>query len=274
MEVCFLASGDKVAWLSAGDVEGKSVKEVKRLLAAELGVPRFRQRIFSEDGSSELGDDEIFVSVPVKVQLVLLKFEQGKTVADPDMIAASQGNDSVALEKSLHLPSDPNLTDEFGRTPWHYAAYNGHAQAIELLLEAGADKDSRDKDGTTALWFAAARRHLQLVRLLVEAGADCNKTRTDRNSPPVYVAAEHGHLDVVRLLVEAGADCNRVGGDGNTPLYAAARQGHLEVVRFLVGAGANCNQGRTVDGATPMDIAAEGGHLEVVRFLRETVETS
>lgn len=70
MEVCYPAS-ETVAILS--DCEGKTAKTLKQSLAAHLGVTRFRQRLFSRDGS-EISDDEVVTTAPTKVQLVVLEF--------------------------------------------------------------------------------------------------------------------------------------------------------------------------------------------------------
>ena len=74
MEVCFLASGEKVAVLDADEFEGKPAKAVKQALATKIGVTRFRQRLFLEGDAVEIPDDEVFASVPSKVQLVVLEF--------------------------------------------------------------------------------------------------------------------------------------------------------------------------------------------------------
>eukprot|EP00438_Fugacium_kawagutii_P008175 Skav214669 [mRNA] locus=scaffold923:286032:287432:+ [translate_table: standard] len=124
VQVCSAISGQTVACLSPDDVEGKSAREVKRLLAVKIGVPRFRQRLFVEDDSREILDDEILTAFAEKVRLVLLEFEQGKGEADPEVIAAAQANESTALERLLQLPSDPNLKDLEGWTPLHFAAEN------------------------------------------------------------------------------------------------------------------------------------------------------
>lgn len=58
MEVYFFASGERLASLDAADFEGKTAKVVKQLLTAQLGVSRFRQRLFVADGSREIPDDE------------------------------------------------------------------------------------------------------------------------------------------------------------------------------------------------------------------------
>ena len=59
MEVYFFASGERLASLDAADFEGKTAKVVKQLLTAQLGVSRFRQRLFVADGSREIPDDEV-----------------------------------------------------------------------------------------------------------------------------------------------------------------------------------------------------------------------
>jgi hypothetical protein len=40
-------------------------------LTDKVGISRFKQRFFVEDGSHEIVDHEVFASAPLKVQLVL-----------------------------------------------------------------------------------------------------------------------------------------------------------------------------------------------------------
>ena len=137
MEVCFL-SGDTRATLAPDEFEGKSPKSVKQALAAQIGVTRFRQRLYSKDGS-EIPDDEAFASAPVKLQMVVLDFD-ADAQRNQQVISASMDNDLIALEKFLNSPCDPNVTDEHGYAPLHYAARSGHVESMLLLLEAGAEK--------------------------------------------------------------------------------------------------------------------------------------
>lgn len=58
------------------DYEGKTAREMKRILAAKLGISRFRQRIMLDN--SELQDDRILGDM-AKVQLLLLE------LCEPDM---------------------------------------------------------------------------------------------------------------------------------------------------------------------------------------------
>ena len=93
------------------------------------------------------------------------------------VISASMENDLIALEKFLHSPSNPNVTDEHGNTPLHYAASEGHVESMLLLLEAAAEKDQPGNHRMTPLFIAAQNGHLDVIRHLVEVGADKDKAR-------------------------------------------------------------------------------------------------
>ena len=75
MEVCFLTSGAELTVLAPDEFEGKTAKAVKQVLAVKIDVTVFRHRLFSEDGS-EIPDDAIFASAPVKLMIVILDFSK------------------------------------------------------------------------------------------------------------------------------------------------------------------------------------------------------
>ena len=142
-------SGEKLAVLDQYD--GKNAKEMKQSLTTQIGVPRFRQRFLSEDGSQEIPDDEVFTAQPVKVQLVCSEFKPPEFQEDQWMVSACRDNDLVALEILLKCPLNPNFTDVNGNRLLHHAAANGDIQAMKLLLEAGASKDEEGAEGNTPL---------------------------------------------------------------------------------------------------------------------------
>ena len=267
MEVCSAVSGETLAFFDVDAFQGKSAKAVKQSLAVQIGVPRFRQRLFREDSSDQIPDEEVFISTSVKVQLVLVEFEPFETETQPDMSSACRDNDAVALERLLQIPQNPDLKDVSGRGPLHHAAEQGHVKPVQLLLEAAAEKNLQNTDGHTPLYSAASHGHVEVARMLIEANADSNQATTKDGAAPLYIAAQKGHEEVVRLLIEAGANKNQIATNfGASPLYIAAQKGHLEVVRMLLGAGADKNQAAAT-GASPLYIAASCGHLEVVRLL-------
>ena len=79
MEVCSAVSGETLAFFDVDAFQGKSAKAVKQSLAVQIGVPRFRQRLFREDSSDQIPDEEVFISTSVKVQLVLVESEPFET---------------------------------------------------------------------------------------------------------------------------------------------------------------------------------------------------
>ena len=235
MEVAFLASGEQLTVLDADEVQGQSAKTVKRSLAAQVGVTRFRQKLFWEDGC-EIEDDEVFTSVPVKIQLLVLEFWPPDAERDKKMTSAAKEGDSVALEKLLKSPRDPNVVNKYGFTPLHDAASSGHVGPAQLLLEAGAELEAQNTGtpifGLVPLHVAASRGHLDVVRAVVEAGADKDPT-TSFGATPLHLAAAHGHLDIVRFLVESGADYRLTTRNGSTACASASQLGHQEIAEFL-----------------------------------------
>ena len=263
-------SGERLALL---DVEGHSAGEVKLLLAAQLGIPRFRQRFMDGSGRA-IPEDEIFTSDSVKIQLMLLEFLEPDAVEDQRMMDASIDNDLGTLERCLQCPRDPKVIDKDGQTPLHNAAWNGNPEAMQLLLEAGAGATKDRRDGTpqgwTPLLLAAWNGHVDCVDLLIEAGVDGDMATLQNAGTPLYIAAEGGYLEMVRLLIKAGVDVNKAKSDnGTTPLLIAAARGHLQVLQLLIDAAADVNKATTDAGAAPLYLAAQEGHDHIVRSLLE-----
>ena len=196
-----MVSGERLAFLDADHVEGKSARAVKQSLAVQLGIPRFRQRLHVEDGSRQILDDEVFADAPGKVLLVLLAFAEPDGEADSLMLAACRSNNFMTLEELLQHPRDPNEEDEFGRALLSHAAATGHVQTMQLLLEAAADINSQDIYGSTPLVHALymLQDPVEPARLLIEAGADKNQAKTD-GATPLFIASQNGHFEVVSVL--------------------------------------------------------------------------
>jgi len=50
----------------------------------------------------------------------------------------------------------------------------GHLDVVKFLLERGVDPNVRNNPGDTPLHYAAERGHLDVVKFLLERGADPN----------------------------------------------------------------------------------------------------
>ena len=187
---------------------GKSVRDLKTLLATETRYSRFRLRLLSEE-MGELQDDMPVRQVP-SLQLVILDFCAPEEANWQALHLACENNRVVEVTSLLQKPLNPNGTGaDPRRPPMYLAAERGHLEVVRLLLEARADKNAARQDGTTALMAAAVNGHLEVVRLLLEAGADKNAASQD-GTTALMAATARGHLEVVRLLLEAGDDKRRL----------------------------------------------------------------
>jgi ankyrin repeat protein len=133
------------------------------------------------------------------------------------------------------LKDNPDLVsskDDYGSTPLHLAAYEGHKDVAELLLAKGAEVNATDIDGSTPLHLAAYEGHKDMAELLLANKANVN-ARDNKGQTPLHEAAVKGYKDVVELLLANGADVNAKAGNGATPLHWAAFNEHRDVAEFL-----------------------------------------
>lgn len=113
--------------------------------------------------------------------------------------------------------------------------------------------------GMTALHFAAREGHTDAVWALVEGGADVNLASGGERTSPITEAIINGHLDIAKFLLDRGADPTSANVDGLTPLYATIdmrwrmntwypqptieeeQTNYLELVKALLDRGADVN---------------------------------
>ena len=175
-------SGEIIAELPTAVQRLTSAVEVKQAVAAACGVPRFRQRLFLEDGSELEGENLSFLK-PQTLELVILNFGLPDEEEDKELIEACRNEYETEVERLLLLPRNPNVRDQSwllpnGLTPLHFASQMGNLHLVGLLLEAGADPDAV-AHGATALFVAAANDKLEVARLLIHAGANPDLPGTD-----------------------------------------------------------------------------------------------
>ena len=289
LQICSL-SGEEVAIFHR--LEGQSVKALKRLVAQQIGIPRFRQRWLV--GSCELDDETVLKGGEVQsVLLVKLDFVECQEEQIKEFISASREGNVNEVEKFLKLPLNPDVPDprsegrrlqrghyeqmfhRFHRKSkrimekmmevnshklraMHLAAEEGHSEIVQLLLEAGADNDLRSEAGASALQLAALKGHLEVARLLIQKGTGLE----------LLCFAEEGRLEAVQLLLEGRADPDKVRHDGLSALQMAAVHGHSEVAQSLLEGRADPNKVRH-DGLSALHLPAKNGYSEVVRLLLE-----
>jgi ankyrin repeat protein len=129
-------------------------------------------------------------------------------------------------------------TCNYGETPLHSAAGNGHLAVVQFVVASGADYNTNGINGWTPLQSAAGNGHLAVVEFLIDTGADINRQESNYGWTPFHSAAVNGHLAVVEFLIKKGADINTKGNNGWTPLQSASGHGHQAVVELINRRGA------------------------------------
>ena len=290
-------SGEELVKLREDDLPetpSTSVRALKGLLAKHLHLPRFRQRLLTDDGEL-LDDDKQLEGLPVALQLVRLELWPSDEQRDWAFLEACAENRLTEVEEMLSGPQDPNTQiddvtalrcaaesgslgvvellleasadnescDDFGSTPLHFAIVNGQCETARLLLRSRVDTEKCNKAGLVALHWATQRGHREAIRLLLESRADVDG---QEGSTPLHSAALAGHLECAQLLLNSRADTERCDQEGRTPLLVACANGVFAIVKLLLESDADQSK-RSLGGRTALDLAAENGHSKVLEFL-------
>ena len=191
--------------------------------------------------------------------------------------AVKQGNVSLLSSVIASIPrgqlkQDIDGGDKAGRSPAHWAAFNGNSECLKVLLLANADPNKEDNSGRTPLHWAAFKNHAECIKILLNSDANPNVVN-QAGQTPLHGAACEGHAECTKLLLKAGADPNAADQNEWTPLYLGAEKGSTECVKLLLKAKADPNKG-DASGWTPLHWTQSQGHTECSELLRRYGGTS
>ena len=173
--------------------------------------------------------------------------------AGPVVDAAKKG-DTAEIERLLKSGADANEEDAIA-SPLHWAAMNGHTDALSVLAENGARLDAQSSMLGAPLHAAARFDRVDAIKALISAGANPDVRDRDEFTPLMRAITENRPA-AVEALLEGGADINAVGnapgglriGRGPTiALQLAIRFERQGITEMLISAGA---------GPIPPDVPA------------------
>ena len=193
----------------------------------------------------------------------------------------------------------PNLSNENGDFPIHFASKNGHLSIIEYLISKGANIEAKDKYERTPLHYACQEGHIEIVEYLISKGANAEAkdiyeqtphliasenndlpsnlrpliiyltTNKPRDyEPNIFQACKEGKLTSVQWLIEQENEYNKniTDSDKKTPLHYACEEGHLPIVKYLISKGANI-EARDKDEKTALHYATFRGDYPIIEYL-------
>jgi ankyrin repeat protein len=184
------------------------------------------------------------------------------------LISMASGDNKRTLRL---LDEHPEFVDRFlpleGQRVLAWASRYGLRDVVEELTTRGVNVNptANAQFGLTPLHEAARQGHTDIVRYLLDNSADLS-VDVPGYGTPLHCAVSIGDGDLVRLFISRGADVNGPTG-GRTPLFVAAETGNLELAELLVEHG--CDLDRVVQHSTALDVAIHQGHADVADLLRE-----
>ncbi|MDR0288956.1 MAG: ankyrin repeat domain-containing protein [Rickettsiales bacterium] len=185
-------------------------------------------------------------------------------------IAAASDDDSV-MQALIKAGADVNTEDNYGITPLHLAAQNGHKNAIGTLLKAKRiNVNAKDQYGKTPLHLATAKNHNDAIEALLKAKRIDVNAKDQYEKTPLHLAAKYDKKDAIEALLKAkGIDVNAKDRYGRTPLHLAVGQHNLHIVEVLLENGAIVNE-RDGYGCTALHFSM--GHKNAIEILLKVKE--
>lgn len=216
-------------------------------ISADIMVPqidyynsRHPEYLFDEIETESLVEDEEDLLSEIKDTKV-------KIISNPDatdnngrtrLMNAIMENDDRACYALLKSGANPNATDKDGCTPVMYACrYSQTSSTILLLIEYGADLNAKSNYQVSVLQTAAAfcKNSKVLSTILQEA----HKQEIDLYPSFITAIKEERDSEIIKEFLKFNLNINAL-YKGKTPLmYAAENYESTEVIKLLMENGAN-----------------------------------
>lgn len=192
-------------------------------------------------------------------------------------------NDVSAVQHKIEQVG-PNVTDENGITPLHYAVLGERSNITAVLLDAGANIEAVDRYGMKPFDLrrpvvnnrqdhrltahqAASMGNLEQTRAYISMGGDLHALDYGNYSLMQH-AALNGHVEVVAELLSAGADAQHFHPSTTPPVHLAAKSGSIHALEVLLVHGADPS------ALSPLrqnaaHLASESGNVECLDLLHK-----
>ncbi|MFP3033743.1 MAG: ankyrin repeat domain-containing protein [Wolbachia sp.] len=265
--------------INAKDKSGKTPLD----LASEEDVKDFLNPL--RERYIRLGQELISAAINGSVERVENLVDQGANVnienedgLMPLFLAVREGKFNVVKHLIDSKKADVKVSDNYGNTLLHWAAFNGRLKIVEYLIEKGADVNVKERNGFAPLHLAvqggnnilftlsAPNKHLKIVEYLIGKDADLEAIDNDERTP-LHLAVEGSNFNTTRLLIEKGANVNAKEKNHWVPLYLAVKDGNLNIVELLVNSENIDIEARSEVGDTPLHIAAREGNFDIAKLL-------
>lgn len=209
------------------------------------------------------------------------------------LFEACQQGDVEKARAALNLGVNPNIRNEEGWMPLHYACENGYDEIIALLLDAGADVTALNSAGFTPFQVLMICEHYSpmAVGRLIQAGANVGSplhqaillndvaeieaelrsgkyiaSADDLGNTPLHLAVAVNNAELIQPLLDKGAPIEAMDTYLTTPLQEACAMGQMYAASILLNNGADPEH-RDYNGRSSLIFAAGNAHYELTEML-------
>lgn len=154
-------------------------------------------------------------------------FNPSRTVLHYACMAKKENIRVINLVINASKEPDVNKADQYGVTPFMYAAKNGHESVVQTLLDKGADGTKVDHKGNTALHFACRNKHENIAINIFENFRTLVNTKDGDFRTPLHLCSGNGMIQMTQLLLTAGASVSATDVDGLTPSLSCAKNANV-----------------------------------------------
>ncbi|KAK8649845.1 hypothetical protein V6N13_139499 [Hibiscus sabdariffa] len=142
------------------------------------------------------------------IQVAEVLLQEGARVDAADLygyrithVATQYGQTAFLYHIVSKWNADPDVPDNEGRSPLHWAAYKGFIDCLRLLLFLDAHRGRQDKEGCTPLHWAAIKGNLEACTVLLQASKEGLGVTDNSGFTTAQLASEKNHRKVAFLLV-------------------------------------------------------------------------
>lgn len=180
---------------------------------------------------------------------------------------AAISGDTTELENLLSFQhANPDLKDIAGVTPLHYAAREGHVNAVRMLVSYGATPSLATSTGWTPIDLAVRERHIDVVHFLSQYGFNPTGALPDGERYIVY-AVRLNDLTFLEYLLRERIDPNvSIESTGRSLIETAFADKNKPMIELLLNHGARLDNA-SKHGGLPLHQAVEWADMPLVMRL-------
>ena len=125
--------------------------------------------------------------------------------------------------------------DEYGHSPAHWMALNGHASIARYMASKGGalDLHSDNSQGPRPIHWASRNGHVAVVDILLSGGVGVDAT-DHKGLTPLMMACMFGRSLTAAYLLGRGAQAHLTDMNGDSALHWAAYKGYPSLMQMLV----------------------------------------